>query len=43
VAVVVDAKSSEGVAFYKHYGFEELRDKPTSLFISVQTILKAME
>ncbi|WP_374358585.1 GNAT family N-acetyltransferase [Pseudoduganella danionis] len=37
VGVIVDAKPS-ALAFYQHYGFEQLADHPTQLFLPLYTI-----
>ena len=37
-AVVVDAKHEQAKAFYQHFGFSELVDKPLNLFLPIRTI-----
>ena len=37
VAVIVDAKNEEAIAFYKHYGFIELPENKHRLFMSLTT------
>ena len=39
-AVIVDAKDAKAVAFYKKYGFIEIRSTPNRLFLPMETIAK---
>lgn len=40
-ALVVDAKNDQAVAFYQHFGFRLLVDRPRSLFLPMATPEKA--
>lgn len=39
--VLVDAKSEAATDFYRHYGFMELIDAPKTLFLPIETVIKA--
>lgn len=39
--VLVDAKSEAVTDFYRHYGFMELIDVPKTLFLPIETVIKA--
>jgi ribosomal protein S18 acetylase RimI-like enzyme len=41
VAVIVDAKDENAVAFYEHYGFRRFEDPPLRLYIMMATIVAA--
>lgn len=43
VAVMVDAKSNEAAAFYKHFGFIPMQDAPLTLCLPVATIQQLPE
>jgi ribosomal protein S18 acetylase RimI-like enzyme len=36
-AIIVDAKDEQAVSFYRHLGFESLRDKPDVLYLPIAT------
>jgi GNAT superfamily N-acetyltransferase len=38
MAVVVDAKDDAARAFYQHYGFEQLGERPSRLFLPMKTV-----
>jgi len=38
MAVIVDAKDEEAVAFYRRYGFIPLQQQPARLFLSMNTV-----
>jgi GNAT superfamily N-acetyltransferase len=40
-AVLVDAKNQAATDFYRHYGFKELIDAPRTLFLPIETVIKA--
>jgi ribosomal protein S18 acetylase RimI-like enzyme len=42
-AIVVDAKDLAAIAFYRHNGFDVLRDRPDVLYLSIATAISAME
>lgn len=39
--VLVDAKNKAAIEFYRHYGFMELTDAPKTLFLPIETVIKA--
>lgn len=39
--VLVDAKNKAAIEFYRHYGFVELIDAPKTLFLPIETVIKA--
>lgn len=43
VAVIVDAKDDDGVAFYARYGFQSFPDQPRRLFIAMRTVAALVE
>ena len=42
-AIVVEAKNKEAKQFYLHYGFKELETNKSKLFISIETVIKALK
>ncbi len=42
-ALVVDAKGPEAIAFYQHLGFRQFVFRPTSLYLTIATALKAVQ
>jgi ribosomal protein S18 acetylase RimI-like enzyme len=38
MAVIVDAKDEEAVAFYRRYGFIALQQQPARLFLPMSTL-----
>ncbi|MBL0266980.1 MAG: GNAT family N-acetyltransferase [Leptospiraceae bacterium] len=41
-SVLVDAKNESAVHFYEHYGFIRFSDRSNTLFLPIETILKAL-
>jgi len=41
-SVLVDAKNESAVHFYEHYGFIRFPDRSNTLFLPIETILKAL-
>lgn len=39
--VLVDAKNEDAVAFYKHFGFKQLKDSNQTLYLPIETIIRA--
>jgi ribosomal protein S18 acetylase RimI-like enzyme len=39
--ILVDAKNESAVAFYRHYGFMELKDATKTLFLPIETVIEA--
>lgn len=39
--VLVDAKNEAAIEFYRHYGFMGLVDAPKTLFLPIETVIKA--
>ena len=39
--VLVDAKNEAAVEFYRHHGFMELIDVPMTLFLPIETVIRA--
>mgnify|MGYP002371549783 FL=1 len=42
-SVLVDAKNQNAIKFYEHYGFIKFHDRSNTLFLPMQTILKALK
>lgn len=42
-SVLVDAKNESAVHFYEHYGFIRFSDRSNTLFLPIETILKALK
>jgi GNAT superfamily N-acetyltransferase len=42
MAVVVDAKDENAVAFYRHYGFLPLHAQPSRLFVPMHTVARLL-
>ena len=42
MAVVVDAKDGNAVAFYRHYGFLALDGQPSRLFVPMHTVARLL-